>query len=106
MLLLITPQLEAIENIGDRYNFSEEDKIMLYNKAINVLKNSEHTHKLLSVLHKVLHDYVKKCEKPEGIQDQVRLLYLLSVQLYSVYQYNQLIELKAYQALKNVHNAC
>ena len=100
MLPLISAQLEAIELIAERYKFSEADKLAFYNQAINILTKAEPTSQMSNILYKLLLQYVKLYEKESN--ENIKLLYTLAVQLYSVSQYNQLVELNAYQVLKNV----
>lgn len=99
MLTSISPQLESIDAIAERYKFSEKERIQLYEKSIEVLSKGRKTIGIARILFKVLLQFVKR---KEATVENVILLYVLSVQLLNVSQYNQLIEMPAYKTLKDV----
>ncbi len=103
MLPLISTQLEAIDAIAERYAFPEQDRLALYNQAINLLKKEERNLSLSNTLYKILLECVRRYEHDEQAKEKVQMLYTLAITLYSVSQYNQLVELPAYSALKTVH---
>ena len=100
MLEFILPQLDAIDLIADKYKFSDEDRNMIFESAICSLKKSVDSSKELNTLYRILLKRVKDTENLSTIPDKVILLYQLSIQLYSVSQYNSLLEMKAYSVLK------
>jgi len=101
ILELILPQLKAIDLLTTHYHFSNEDHKKLQEKAIISLQNSAKSIEELNVLYKILLNYIKTINDPSTVSDKVILLYQLSVELFSVSQYNHLMELEAYKFLKS-----
>jgi hypothetical protein len=101
MFELILPQLKAIDLLAAHYQFSNEDHKKLQEKAIASLQSSAKSTEELNALYKILLNYIKAIKDPSTVVDKVVLLYQLSVELFSVSQYNELKELEAYKVLKS-----
>jgi hypothetical protein len=99
MLPLISPQLESIDAIAERFKFSEKERNQIYEKSIQVLSKGMKIPEISRILFKVLLQFVKK---QETTVENVILLYVLSIQLLNVSQFNKLIEMPAYKILKDV----
>jgi chromosome condensin MukBEF ATPase and DNA-binding subunit MukB len=104
MLISISPQLESIDAIADKYQFSEESRNLVYQQAIQALMKANKSPSILNVLYKVLFSFTRSHEKDSTDETKkcICLLYSLAIQMSSVPQYNQLIELSAYKLLKEV----
>ncbi len=102
LLSLISPQLEVLDCLADRYAFSAADRAVCFETAIKVLSKVTDDQSLLLTLKKLLFKLVVAHPDPAQIPDKVRLLYLLAAKVSSIAQYNPLVEIPAYATLLKV----
>lgn len=75
---------------------------MVVNRAIEVLKEFKHNLQSATILYKVLFELIKKEDKAIETRENLIQLYILSVELFTISNYNPLIEAKAYTNLLKV----
>ena len=72
---MIATQLEGIDLIAARYHFAPGDKQLIFENAIEALKERQEDPMLAKVLHKVLMKYIQEFK---GSSTDIVLLFLLS----------------------------
>lgn len=100
MLPAIMPQIETIYAFAEKYNFTDFYREKIFEAAINALQNAKPTHKILQSLYKILLDYIRKSKNLSF--SLTKTLYQLSIQLFEVSQYNELLALPAYKKLNEI----